>query len=120
MTGLNSLADRFPVIGLSNAGRPALLELSARAGLRWHLLLSAVEAKAHKPDPAVYRLAVDASGIPPQRLLMVAAHAWDLRGARDTGTRCAYVARPVGEPPSPAGDFDLHVDSLPALAGQLG
>ena len=30
------------------------------------------------------------------RLLMVAAHAWDLRGAQAVGMRTAYVERPVG------------------------
>ncbi|MGW7254277.1 haloacid dehalogenase type II [Streptomyces sp. NPDC054834] len=119
VAGLGRLAERLPVIGLSNASRPALLELSARAGLRWHLLLSAEEAGTYKPDPAVYRLAVDASGRPPERLLMVAAHAWDLRGAQEQGLRCAYVARPVGDPPTSGDEFDVYADGLADLADQL-
>jgi 2-haloacid dehalogenase len=81
VAGLARLAERFPLIGLSNASRTALLELNAHAGLRWHQALSAEDARTYKPDPAVYQLAVTVSGRAPERLLMVAAHAWDLRGA---------------------------------------
>ncbi|WP_262700054.1 MULTISPECIES: haloacid dehalogenase type II [Streptomyces] len=119
VAGLARLAGRFPLIGLSNASRTALLELNAHAGLRWHQALSAEEARAYKPDPAVYELAVTVSGRPPERLLMVAAHAWDLRGAQALGLRTAYVARPVGDPPGPSDRFDLHADGLADLADQL-
>ncbi|WP_216216535.1 haloacid dehalogenase type II [Amycolatopsis aidingensis] len=118
--GLARLAERFPLIGLSNASRTALLDLNAHAGLRWHQALSAEDARSYKPDPAVYQLAVAASGRPPERLLMVAAHAWDLRGAQELGLRTAYVPRPVGDPPTAADRFDLHADDLADLAGRLG
>ncbi|MCW8376201.1 haloacid dehalogenase type II [Streptomyces justiciae] len=119
VAGLARLAERFPLIGLSNASRTALLELNAHAGLRWHQALSAEEAGTFKPDPEVYRLAVTVCGRPPERLLMVAAHAWDLRGAQRLGLRTAYVARPVGDPPAPEDRFDLYADGLSDLADQL-
>ncbi|MYW47881.1 haloacid dehalogenase type II [Streptomyces sp. SID161] len=119
LAGLARLAERFPVLGLSNASRTALLELDAHAGLRWHQALSAEDARTYKPDPAVYRLAVTVAARPPERLLMVAAHAWDLRGAQALGLRTAYVARPVGDPAAPADRFDLHAEGLADLAGQL-
>lgn len=117
--GLARLAGRFPLIGLSNASRTALLGLNAHAGLRWHQALSAEDAQTYKPDPAVYQLAVTVSGRPPERLLMVAAHAWDLRGAQGLGLRTAYIGRPVGDPPTPSDRFDLHADDLSGLADQL-
>ncbi|MGW7095925.1 haloacid dehalogenase type II [Streptomyces sp. NPDC054874] len=120
VAGLARIAGRFPLIGLSNASRTALLGLNAHAGLRWHQALSAEDARTYKPDPAVYRLAVTGSGAPPERLLMVAAHAWDLRGAQALGLRTAYVARPVGDPPSSSDRFDLYAEGLADLAGQLG
>jgi 2-haloacid dehalogenase len=119
VAGLARLAERFPTIGLSNASRTALLGLNAHAGLRWHQALSAKDARTYKPDPAVYQLAVTVSGRPPERLLMVAAHAWDLRGAQSVGLRTAYVARPVGDPPTSADGFDLHAADLADLADQL-
>ena len=60
--GLARLAERFPLIGLSNASRTALLGLNAHAGRRWHQALSAEDARTHKPDPDVYQLAVTVSG----------------------------------------------------------
>jgi 2-haloacid dehalogenase len=117
--GLARLAERFPLIGLSNASRTALLGLNAHAGLRWHQALSAEDARTYKPAPAVYELAVAASGAPPERLLMVAAHAWDLRGAQALGLRTAYVARPVGDPPAPSDRFDLHADDLAGLVDRI-
>ncbi|MEU5061554.1 MULTISPECIES: haloacid dehalogenase type II [unclassified Streptomyces] len=119
VTGLARLAERHPLIGLSNASRTALLEVNAHAGLRWHQALSAEDARTYKPDPAVYQLAVTVSGRPPERLLMVATHAWDLRAARTIGLRTAYVTRPVGDPPTAADRFDLYADGLDDLADQL-
>ncbi|MEU1117853.1 MULTISPECIES: haloacid dehalogenase type II [unclassified Streptomyces] len=119
VSGLARIAAGFPLIGLSNASRTALLGLNAHAGLRWHQALSAEDARTYKPDPAVYRLAVTVSGRPPERLLMVAAHAWDLRGAQSLGLRTAYVARPVGDPPASTDRFDLYADDLTDLADQL-
>ncbi|MFZ3573195.1 haloacid dehalogenase type II [Streptomyces sp. BH097] len=120
VAGLARLGERYPLIGLSNASRTALLGLNAHAGLRWHQALSAEDARAYKPDPAVYRLAVDVSGRPPERLLMVAAHAWDLRAAQAVGLRTAYVARPVGDPPAASDRFDFYVDGLADLAVRIG
>ncbi|GGV28595.1 haloacid dehalogenase [Streptomyces longisporoflavus] len=119
VAGLARLAGAFPVLGLSHASRKALLRLNAHAGLRWHQALSAEDARAYKPAPEVYRLAIDATGCPPERVLMVAAHAWDLRGARAAGMRTAYVRRPVGDPPRSTDRFDWRAQSLDELAAGL-
>ncbi|HWM04741.1 MAG TPA: HAD-IA family hydrolase, partial [Actinophytocola sp.] len=50
--GLARLAEHFPLIGLSNASRTALLALNAHAGLRWHQALSAESAGTYKPAAA--------------------------------------------------------------------
>lgn len=119
VAGLERLAARFPVIGLSNASSAALLRLNAHAELRWHLALSSEAVQAYKPAPEIYRLAVDAAGCPPERMVMVAAHAWDLRGAQAQGMRTAYVRRPVGDPPTSTDAFDWQVDGLDELVTTL-
>lgn len=116
---LDRLASRFAVVGLSNASRSALTRISAHAALRWHQVLSAEDAQSYKPHPDVYQLAIAAADRSPDRLLMVAAHAWDLRGAQAVGLRTAYVERPVGHPPSAMDSFDLHAKSLDDLATSL-
>ncbi|MFD7505055.1 haloacid dehalogenase type II [Streptomyces sp. NPDC059850] len=117
--GLERLARHFPLLGLSNASRTALLRLNAHAGLRWHQALSAEAVLAYKPAPEVYQLAIDAAGCPPERVLMVAAHAWDLRGARARGMRTAYVRRPAGDPPTGSDAFDGRFNGLDELVTAL-
>ncbi|WP_329377296.1 haloacid dehalogenase type II [Streptomyces sp. NBC_01716] len=119
VSGLERLAGQLPVLGLSNAGRTALLRLSAHAGLRWHQALSGEAASAYKPSADVYQLAIDTAGCRPERVLMVAAHAWDLRGAQATGMRTAYVHRPVGDPPTSTDTFDGRFEALDDLAVAL-
>ncbi|MFL1379299.1 haloacid dehalogenase type II [Nocardiopsis protaetiae] len=119
VSGLARIAARLPVMGLSNAGHSALTRINAHAGLRWHQVLSAEDVRGYKPHPDVYRLAVANTGLAPERLLMVAAHAWDLRGAQAVGMRTAYVERPVGDPPRPGDAFDLSTKSLDDLAAVL-
>ena len=116
---LDRLASHFPVVGLSNASHAALTRISAHAGLRWHQVLSAEDVHSYKPHPDVYRLAITNAGSSPERLLMVATHAWDLRGAQAAGMRTAYVERPVGDPPSAMDAFDLNAKSLDDLASSL-
>lgn len=116
---LDRIASHFPVVGLSNASHSALTRINAHAGLRWHQVLSAEDAHTYKPHPDVYRLVITNAGFSPDRLLMVAAHAWDLRGAQAVGMRTAYVERPVGDPPTATDSFDLHAKSLDELATSL-
>ncbi len=78
------------------------------------------------PDPAVYRLAPELLDLPPERVMMVAAHGGDLRAARAVGLRTAFVTRPLefgpdGRPertPDPA--CDLVAADFLDLARQLG
>jgi 2-haloacid dehalogenase len=119
VAAVERLAERLPVVGLSSAGRTTLLRLAAHAGLRWHHALSAEAVRAYKPAPEVYRLAVDTAGCPPERVLMVAAHAWDLRGAQAQGMRTAYVRRSAADPPTSSDTFDRRFDTLDDLVTAL-
>ncbi|WP_431923595.1 haloacid dehalogenase type II [Amycolatopsis tucumanensis] len=119
VAGLDQLSRRFPVLALSNASHAALLRLNAHAGLRWHQALSSADVRVYKPAPEIYRHAIDVAGRAPDRVLMVAAHAWDLRGAQAVGMRTAYVHRPVGDPPAQSDSFDLRVDGLDGLVTAL-
>ena len=116
VAALDGIAAQRPVVGLSSASQSALTRISAHAGLRWHQVLSAEAAHSYKPHPDVYRLAITNAGCSPDRILMVAAHAWDLRGAQAVGMRTAYVERPVGDPPRATDSFDLGATSLDDLA----
>jgi 2-haloacid dehalogenase len=119
VAGLELLTRRFAVLGLSNASTTTLLRLNAHAGLRWHQAVSAEAVRAYKPAPEVYQLAIGIAACPPERMLMVAAHAWDLRAAQAQGMRTAYVDRPVGDPPATSDAFDGRFAGLNDLAAQV-
>ena len=69
------------------------------------------DAGAYKPHPAPYRLALDHLGVPGPRATMVAAHAWDVVGARGAGIDAVWIDRgerlwPLPVPPvRAAGDL---------------
>ena len=113
------LAGRFTIVALSNGNWSMLADLFSAAGLTWHCVLSGEMVHAYKPDPAVYRLALDRLALDPRRTLMVAAHPWDLRAAAAHGLRTAYIERAGEGVPAPSDTFDLTVPDLAALAERL-
>lgn len=119
VSGLDHLVQKVPTMALSNADGPVLSRLSQDAGFHWHRTLSADMVGAYKPSREIYELAVKEAACPPERVLMVAAHAWDLRGAQAAGMRTAYIRRPVGDPPTAADAFDAHFVGLDDLATTL-
>ena len=116
---LRRIAERFTVVALSNGNLSMLTDLFAAGGLTWHCVLSGETVHAYKPDPAVYRLALDRLELDPRRTLMVAAHPWDLRAAATHGLLTAYVQRAGEGAPEPSDAFDLEVPDLSALATHL-
>jgi 2-haloacid dehalogenase len=116
---LHALAGRFTVVALSNASLAQLASMSAAGGLAWHCVLSAELTRAYKPDPSVYRMALDLLGLDPRHTMMIAAHPWDLRAAAGHGMRTGYVARPGEGTPAADDQFEVHATDLADLAEQL-
>jgi 2-haloacid dehalogenase len=116
---LGALARRFTAVALSNGNLAMLASVNARGGLTWHAVLSAELVGARKPDPAVYRFALNRLALDPARTLMVAAHPWDLRAAAACGLRTAYIERAEEGRPEPSDSFDLSCPDLAALAARL-
>ncbi len=117
--GLHALAGRFTVVALSNASLAQLASMSAAGGLGWHCVLSAELTRAYKPDPSVYRMALDLLGLDPRHAMMIAAHPWDLRAAAGHGMHTGYVARPGEGTPAADDQFDVYATDLADLAEQL-
>lgn len=124
--GLERLRRRFVVAALSNGGFALLTHLAKAADLRFDCIISAELARHYKPDREVYLTAAQLLDVAPDQVLMVAAHAWDLGGARDAGLRTAFVERPLEKGPGGRADrpqdapADLAVGSFLALAAALG
>ena len=126
VAGLHRLKARFPVCTLSNGNVSLLMDMARHAGLPWDTIFSAELFGHYKPDPEVYLGAARLLDLPPQQVLMVAAHPSDLRAAAACGLKTAYVPRPLERGPGgamepwTAGEFDLVAEDFGALAGALG
>jgi 2-haloacid dehalogenase len=76
---------------LTNASSPTLDRVAARLDIPIDHRLSVDAARRFKPHPSVYRLAVDATGLPPERIGFVSANGWDAAGASAYGFRVAWL-----------------------------
>jgi 2-haloacid dehalogenase len=124
--GLRRLGRRCIVAPCSNGHIALLVNLSRWAGLRWDAILGAEIARTYKPRPEVYLRSVEAVGLEPRRVMMVAAHSRDLSAAASCGLRTAFVVRPSEHGPHQTTDLrpeqpvDLVATDFLDLARQLG
>ena len=95
------------------------------SGLRhlFELVVSGAESGAFKPDPRPYRFGLERTGAEPAEVGFVAAHWWDVAGAKSAGMRTAWVARrdlvlpaSVPEPDVSGRELSDVVNGLTALA----
>jgi 2-haloacid dehalogenase len=125
VSGLARVRATHTTAALSNGGFALLTRLVKGAALPFDCILSAELARTYKPAAAVYRTAAALLDVAPEQVLMVAAHKWDLDGARAAGLRTAFVSRPLEKGPHQQADqaadveCDLHVDSFLDLAKHL-
>ena len=91
------------------------------AGLRdrFERVIGTDQVGAFKPDGRVYRHGLAALGAEPADATMVAAHWWDLRGAREVGMRVAWVARGEGALSSLLPDPDAQGADLLEVADAI-
>ena len=125
LTGLARLKRRYTICTLSNGNIGLLTNMAKRAGLPWDCILSAEVFRAYKPDPATYLGVARVFDVPPEQVMLVAAHHSDLAGARACGLQTAYIERPLEfgaghlKDVSPRPGNDLHCHDFGDLADQL-
>jgi 2-haloacid dehalogenase len=121
--GLEELRNRHVVSTLSNGDVAMLVDLARHGDLRFDCVISAELAHAYKPRAVVYETAVKLLCVEPGELMLVAAHPWDLKGARAAGLQTALVRRPLEYgPDSPSREdpqADYAVGDLHELAARL-
>ncbi len=124
--GLTRQRRKFVLATLSNGNVSLLTNMAKHSGLPWDCILSAELVRAYKPNPAVYQMASELLDLPPEQIMLVAAHPYDLEAARAQGIRTALVPRPmesgprhpISYPDHP--DFDIVASDMLDLARQLG
>ena len=108
--GLEALRRRHVTATLSNGHLALLVDLARHGDLRFDCVLSAELARAYKPAPAAYETAARLLGVEPSALMLVAAHPWDLEGARGAGLQTAFIDRPLEFGPGSAARDDPEAD----------
>jgi 2-haloacid dehalogenase len=121
--GLERLRRPRVVAALSNGNVSLLIDLARHGDLRFDCLLSAEMAGVYKPAAEVYLAAPRMLGLAPEEVMLVAAHPFDLKGARRAGLRTAFVERPLeygpGSPAREDPEADESVGDLLELAPRL-
>ena len=105
------------IVTLGNGSAEVAKALLQRAGIAalFEATLSVEDAKHWKPHPAAYQYALRKLGVESGDAALVAAHAWDVMGAKRAGLRAAYVSRvekrfePAMDEPSLAGESIAEV-----------
>ncbi|KAM0543462.1 hypothetical protein ACHAPJ_012326 [Fusarium lateritium] len=69
------------------------LDLTRYAGLNFNMLFSSQLLGVYKPDPEAYNKALRLVKLNAEEVVMVAAHAYDLRGAQNVGIKTIYIHR---------------------------
>jgi 2-haloacid dehalogenase len=124
--GLYRLKAKFILGTMSNGNIALMTNMAKFAGLPWDCILGAEVAKAYKPDPKTYLTGAELLDLPPERVMMVAAHQNDLLAAQKVGLKTAFVPRPLergaGNSPdlTPDPSFDVVATDFVDLASQMG
>lgn len=120
--GLTALADAgMRMITLTNGSSEAVTAQLANAELTsfFDMSLSVDEVGRFKPAPETYIMASVRTGVELDRMMMVAAHDWDIIGARSVGMPGAYIARPSAIWSLPDAPAQIVVPDITALADAL-
>ncbi|GAA4311530.1 haloacid dehalogenase type II [Pontixanthobacter gangjinensis] len=95
--GLSNLKNAgYHLVAFSN-GKPSVLKEQLHfSGLEvfFDQVLSVEGAGKYKPHPEAYNYALKAARSKAAKAMMVAAHGWDIAGARRAGLQTAFIQRP--------------------------
>jgi 2-haloacid dehalogenase len=118
---------RLQALGLTTAilsnGSPMMLDSVVRnAGIHGliDVVLSVEEAGVYKPAPAVYQLAVDRIGIPPDQICFLSSNSWDAYAASAFGMKVIWCNRYGQKPERLPGRPDHEIRTLADLPELLG
>ena len=111
--GLSNLkAAGYYMVSLTNSSNAGVKAQFEHAELIQYFdqRLSVEDIKIYKPDLRAYEWALKQLNIKPEEALMVAAHGWDIAGAKEAGLQTAFIARPGKQlyPLAPAPDYNVN------------
>ena len=114
---LRRLAQRYRLAVISNADRHLLGASLRHFPVRFDALITAEDARAYKPDPAVFRFALERIACPPQEIAHVAFGAdYDLAPAQALSLRAVFLNRQGAPRPDALLEAEIHaMDELLSL-----
>lgn len=95
VSGLTELKKDFSIGPFSNGDFRLILDMAKSAGLPWDFVATADLFKKFKPDPEIYKDVAKLLNAHPSEIVMVAAHLFDLDGAKMAGFTTIFVPRPL-------------------------
>jgi 2-haloacid dehalogenase len=122
---LAELRGGWPVVSFTMLPLALVVDVSRHNGIVWDGIISCQMIGVYKPHEQAYATAARWLSLPPEQVLMVACHNFDLNAAHKAGYRTAFVRRPdewgpEGPPdPKPNMDYDIVVDGFEGLVGAL-
>jgi len=93
LPALRRLGEKFFIVVLANGTTRLQLDITKSSGLPFDMLFSSQLLGHTKPDPAIYNKAMELMQLRPDECVMVAAHAYDLRAAKQVGLGTVYIQR---------------------------
>ncbi len=120
--GLTQLNQQgFKLVSFTNSSNKGVKAQFEHAGLTDYFAsrYSVEDIKIYKPDLRAYQWLLDKLGVEPTEALMVAAHGWDVAGAKEAGMQTAFIARPGKALYPLAKQPDYQVNNLEELAALL-
>lgn len=111
----------YVLVPLTNSATDALEDQVTNSGLKQYFqrLLSVEEIGIYKPHTRVYTWASRKMEVRPEESMLIAAHGWDVAGAKWAGWQTAFIARP-GQQLYPLADQpDMIAPTLTEIADKL-
>jgi 2-haloacid dehalogenase len=114
-------AAGIPLACLTNGGAQITTGFVERCGLLPFIqrVITVEEVRRWKPPATIYNHAATTLGVPPGRLTLVAAHAWDCHGAKRAGLTTAWISRLEGRYPPIFTAPDVRGADLVEVADRL-
>ena len=123
--GLQQLKEHAIIATLTNGNVSLMVDVARYAKLPWDMVFCAELFQHYKPDPEVYLGACRLLRLPPEEVMLCAAHNDDLGAARALGMKTAFIPRRTEYGPQQRKDleaeqaWDFVAEDLVALSEQL-
>ncbi|WP_293867448.1 haloacid dehalogenase type II [uncultured Alsobacter sp.] len=118
--GLAKVAEKIPLVILSNASNDQIMHNVAKLGAPFHAVYTAQQANAYKPRFQAFEYMFDMLGCGPEDVMHCSSSfRYDLMSAYDLGIKNKVWVNRGHEPPNPYYEY-VEIKDISGLPGVLG